>query len=114
MHRNHPQTDDILRIASHSAHSHVASERIRRVAGRTYCRSDIATTARPETHQNLIHPDKEQRLVHRGTSPRNAVHRAENRDGRTALILVFLRDERLIDGRLVAAPILGHPDGWWR
>ena len=55
-------------IASHSAHSHVASERIRRAAGRTYCRSDIATAARPETHQNLIYPEKEQRLVPRNES----------------------------------------------
>ena len=55
-------------------------------------RSDIATTARPETHQNLIHPDKEQRPVQ--------VERARKRrrdpaqpGGKTASISLNPRDD---------------------
>ena len=79
MHRNHPQRisdhdqstsqDDSSAHADHSRSAHNspplnASNRERpdpspslETAGNV--RSDIAMAARPETHQNLIHPDKE-------------------------------------------------------
>src|SRR5579875_2741137 len=71
MHRNHPQGCSWAERFALSTHSHDASEPIRRslaacAAGQTcdphpieHVRSD-PLRLRPETHQNLIHPDKEQ------------------------------------------------------
>src|SRR6266567_2303469 len=73
MHRNHPHPK--TRVCTHlvtasllnSAHTFHALERIRHIAGslepnsrraRT-CRSDNCDAARPKTHQNLIHTDKD-------------------------------------------------------
>ena len=63
MHRNHPQRRMTLHIADQTLAQHTT------VASEHHChRRDAETSGqtlrwqRPETHQNLIHPDKERRL----------------------------------------------------
>jgi hypothetical protein len=57
---------------------------------------------RPETHQNLIHPDKEQRT--RPFERVRALPPASYADGQTAAIADFLRDGGF-------ASVSGHPNG---
>jgi hypothetical protein len=113
MHRNHPQD------ASVQSGLLSTSGPIEQVRWEPVAQTPLNTAAaagsllpvrhcdrgRPETHQNLIHPDKEQR-----TRPFERVHAlppASYADGQTAAIADFLRD-----GGFASAST--HPSGWWR
>ena len=71
MHRNHPQRPTTIRVASQEAapRKRITLAQHTTVASEHHChRRDAETSGqtlrwqRPETHQNLIHPDKERRL----------------------------------------------------
>jgi hypothetical protein len=124
MHRNHPHGTARVRTAGHSAHR-IASERICRVAGwrflRSFIRSDFATTARPETHQNLIHPDK--RTTTRSEERADARHHPASFNRPNAIGSISLRDvpgphqprsrhpAKRIPTRISTSAAWAH---WWR
>ena len=77
--------------------------------GRRTCRSDTATTARPATHQNLIHPDKDQLAAapdpHPARPPNSRRHPHPTRSGKYP---------RNTDSTATIAPARsrpGHPPG---
>ena len=81
-----PQRTRIPRIADHSRSAHNQSHPIvnttplnpparRDAPSRERIRSDIATQQRPETHQNLIHPDKDHRASNRDATRHRTAHR---------------------------------------
>jgi hypothetical protein len=112
MHRNHPQRI----VAAHrrptlAQHTTVASEH-RPVAGCRNIRSDLRRS-RPETHQNLIHPDKDPSSdLIRGPAPPSGdtsgiavPHRTINADCSS-----LLRDTDPIN----PTPQPLRPGSWWR
>jgi hypothetical protein len=82
MHRNHPQRPTTIPVTGQEAapHKRITLAQHTTVASEHHChRRDAETSGqtlrwqRPETHQNLIHPDKERR-PHLGTPPASQFH----------------------------------------
>ena len=115
MHRNHPQRI----VAAHrrptlAQHTTVASEH-RPVAGCRNIRSDLRRS-RPETHQNLIHPDKDQNTRHASEDTRRTL--GFTCDTQTPASQTPASQTRWPDihqpGRYEPRPIRTKPHAWWR
>ena len=100
--RRRSQTGQAPWQASHSAQNNIASERVARPLASPLAeihRSDACNRAHPETHQNLIHPDKDRIVV-----------QPTGRTGATAA--QCMRAERSSSLRYTPQP--GKDAPWWR
>ena len=102
----------------HSAQN-IAPERITRLRAsppKRIHRSDIRNQARPETHQNLIHPDKDQNTRHASEDTRRTL--GFTCDTQTPASQTPASQTRWPDihqpGRYEPRPIRTKPHAWWR